>query len=175
MWFRTVVAVGAWALLATGAGAAGQAREGSMAGGHMQHMATMGSGKGPQTAAVTDTREPVRFPPRIRAHELWSMRDHLRTLQKIQQYLAEERFEEIAGIAEQRLGMSSFGLHGAHESAPYMPEGMRQAGGAMHRSASRLARLATDAAVTGETKPVLQAVADLTARCVACHDAYRLE
>jgi len=140
--------------------------------GHMQHMQMQE--QSPAASTPADLRQFVDFPPRIYEHELWSMRDHLQTLQKIQDYLANSQYEKAADIAEQRLGMSSFKLHGAHESGKYMPKGMQEAGGAMHHSASRFALAATDVIVTGETNKVIAALADLTAKCVACHAAYRL-
>ncbi len=122
-----------------------------------------------------DTRQLVHYPAAMKAHTLMNMRDHLRTLQKIQQHLAREEFDAAAEIAEQRLGMSSMEMHGAAEAARFMPPGMRAAGGAMHRAASRFARVASDAAVTGEVSGVLEALAELTGGCVACHDGYRLQ
>jgi hypothetical protein len=122
-----------------------------------------------------DTREAVRFPEALRTHTLANMRDHLATLQKIQDALARGAYDEAAKLAEERLGLSSLEAHGAHEVAPYMPRGMQEAGTGMHKEASRLALAATDAGATGDAKPALAALARLTAQCVACHAAYRLE
>ena len=74
---------------------------------------------------TADTRQLVNFPAPLREHELANMRDHLITLQRIQYALGNGEFEKAADLAEQRLGMSSFKLHGAHEVAPYMPQGMQ--------------------------------------------------
>ncbi|MCZ7562872.1 MAG: hypothetical protein M5U08_02875 [Burkholderiales bacterium] len=92
---------------------------------------------GGQQAPAADQRQPVRFPPELREHTLANMRDHLRALQEIQAWLATAEFDRAAEIAERRLGMSSLPRHGAHDVAPYMPQGMQDAGTAMHRSASR--------------------------------------
>lgn len=126
-------------------------------------------------ASPADTRTAVAFPPPMKAETLANMRDHLLALQEIQQALAAARFDEAAGIAEKRLGMSSLQRHGAHEVGRFMPEGMREAGTQMHRSASRFAAAATDAAVSSDVKPALAALAQVTASCVACHAAYRFE
>ena len=103
------------------------------------------------------------------------MRDHLQTLQEMQAQLGIGHPDVAARIAEARLGLSSLELHDAAEVARYMPQGMQDAGTAMHRAASRFAITAQDAAVTGELKPVFAALADITAQCVGCHAGYRLK
>lgn len=138
---------------------------------HQQHM-HMGTGDG--AAATQDARQLVRFPEPLRSHTLQNMRDHLLTLGRIQDALAQGKFDDASELAETRLGMASLPLHGAHDVAPYMPEGMQQAGTAMHRSASRLALSIKDASVTGELKSTLAALGALNQTCVACHAAYRL-
>lgn len=126
-----------------------------------------------QQGAADDPRQPVNFPPPMRRHLLSNMRDHLDTLARIQAALAAGEHEKAATLAEQRLGMTSLALHGAHDAARYMPEGMRELGSAMHRQASRFAVSVQDAAVTGDMQPALSSLAELTRACVACHAAWR--
>lgn len=71
--------------------------------------------------------------------------------------------------------MSSLGLHGAHEVAPYMPKAMQDAGTAMHRAASQFAIVAKDTSVTGDLKAPLAALVRVSQTCVACHAAYRIQ
>jgi hypothetical protein len=127
------------------------------------------------TPKATDARQSVQFPSQLRLHELANMRDHLSTLAQIQAALSKNAMDEAASLAEKRLGMSSFGLHGAHEVARYMPKGMQEIGSEMHRAASRFALEATNAGVTGDIRPALAALATVTQQCVACHAAYRLK
>ena len=122
-----------------------------------------------------DGRQLVSFPAHLKEETLTNMRDHLLALQQIQAALAKQEYDQAADIAEQRLGMSSLNLHGAHEVAKYMPDGMKAAGSGMHRNASRFAVAAKDAAVTGDLKPTLEALSNVTAQCVACHAGYRLK
>jgi len=122
-----------------------------------------------------DARQFVRFPPALVEHTLANMRDHLQTLQEIQMQLGMGHSDVAAGIAEARLGLSSLQLHGAADVAKYMPQGMQDAGTAMHRAASKFAIAAADAGVTGELKPVFAALAEITAQCVGCHAGYRLK
>ena len=127
------------------------------------------------TSNDQDKREFVRFPDALREHTLSNMRDRLLALQEIQLHLGLGHNDIAAKIAESRLGMSSLSLHGAAEVAKYMPQGMQDAGTAMHHAASRLAIVVQDAAVTGDSKPVFTGMADLTAQCVGCHAGYRLQ
>jgi cytochrome c553 len=55
--------------------------------------------------------------------------------------------------------------------AKFMPEGMRQAGTAMHKAASRFALKAQE----GEALPAYKALSDITSACVACHSGYRVK
>lgn len=125
--------------------------------------------------AKPDERQLVAYPEALRIKTLANMRDHLLALSEIQEALAKNEFDKAAEIAESRLGMNSLSLHGAHEVAAFMPAGMQQAGTAMHHAASRFARTAKDAGVTGDMKAVLGALAETTQTCTACHAAYRLQ
>jgi len=126
-------------------------------------------------AALPDARIPVEFPPMLKEHTLASMRDHLHTISEIQGYLAAKDFDRASHLAEERLGMSSLPLHGAHDVAPYMPQGMQEAGTAMHRAASRFAVTAQEAAIEGGVPRALEALNEVTRACVACHAGYRLQ
>lgn len=145
--------------------------------GHMQNMEHMPPKASAPAAAGSsvDAREFVRFPDALREHTLANMRDHLLAVQQIQEALSRGQEDAAARIAEQRLGMSSLGLHEAHEVAKYMPEGMQAAGTEMHRSASRFAIEAQNTGVTGDLKPALEALSKVTGACVSCHAGYRLQ
>jgi len=126
-------------------------------------------------APASDTRQFVRFPDQLRQHTLANMRDHLLALQEIQEALARKQEDKAARVAEERLGLTSLKLHGAHEVAKFMPQGMQDIGTEMHRSASRFAIEAQNAGVTGDLRPALEALSRVTAQCVGCHAGYRLE
>lgn len=136
---------------------------------HHQH------GHNASAPAVPDTRQLVEFPAPLVEHTLANMRDHLQALQEIQSHLALGHTDVAARLAETRLGMSSLGLHGAADVSKYMPQGMQDAGTAMHRTASRFAIAAQEAGVTGDMKPVFAGLAEITAQCVGCHAGYRLK
>jgi len=129
-------------------------------------------GAGHVTSA--DTRQLVQFPEPMRLHAIASMRDHLSTLQQINDALSKNEFERAANLAEQRLGMSSLEAHDAAHLAPYMPADMQEIGTRMHRSASRFAIEAQNAGVSNDQRPALAALGHVMQQCVACHAAYRL-
>lgn len=122
-------------------------------------------------AASDDARISVKFPEMMQQHMLSNMRDHLAAINEILVYLGNGELEKAAETAEYRLGMSSLESHGAGHMAKYMPEGMRRAGAAMHKAASRFMLKAQE----GEALPAYKALADITSACVACHSGYRLE
>lgn len=128
----------------------------------------------PTSPAAPDPRALVDFPPELQQHTLANMRDHLLALEQITIALSRGRNEEAARIAEDRLGMSSLPLYGADEAARFMPQGMQDAGTAMHHAASRFAIEATNAGVTGETRPAVAALGEVMSACNACHAGYRI-
>jgi hypothetical protein len=132
-------------------------------------------GHAPDARPAPDSRELIVFPPALVEHTLTNMRDHLAALQEISDALAGGRNDQAAKIAEERLGMSSLQRHGAHDVAKFMPQGMRDAGTAMHRAASRFAIEAQSAGATGELKPALGALGQVMSACVGCHAGYRLK
>jgi hypothetical protein len=126
------------------------------------------------SSSVHDSRQFVRFPPELVDHTLANMRDHLLALQEIQEQLARGHTDQAARIAEGRLGMSSLSLHGAQEVAKYMPQGMQDAGTAMHHAASRFVIASQDAGVSGDIKPAVAALSNVVAQCNGCHAGYRI-
>jgi hypothetical protein len=124
-----------------------------------------------------DSREPVRLPEPMQEHMLANMRDHLATLSEIIGDVGDSKFDNAAKLAEQRLGMSSLGSHGAAHMAPFMPKPMQDIGTSMHRAASRLAIVLQDASVSptfDAMRDVSRALHDVTSTCVACHASYRI-
>jgi hypothetical protein len=120
--------------------------------------------------ADKDTRQLVQFPEMMQQHMMANMRDHLLSINEILTNMGNGDMDKAADIAEQRLGMSSLGLHNASHMATFMPEGMQAAGTTMHKAASRFARKAQE----GAPLPAYKMLSELTASCVACHAAYRI-
>jgi cytochrome c556 len=124
-----------------------------------------------------DERALVRLPVPMQEHMLGNMRDHLVALNGIIGDVADGKYDEAAKLAEQRLGMSSLGLHGAAHMAPFMPQPMQDIGTTMHHPASRLAVVLQNTSVSPSLdtmRDVSRAVHEVTATCTACHAGYRI-
>lgn len=132
------------------------------AGGATKQESKHGSGK--------DNRQQVDLPAPMKEHMMANMRDHLVVINEIQAALAAKNFDKVEELAENRLGLSSFQVHGASHLGRYMPEGMRRAGTDMHRAASQLALIAKE----GDLQTTIAGLAEVTGRCVACHATYRV-
>jgi len=124
-------------------------------------------------AASKEVRLVVKFPAALLQRELAHMREHLAILGQLQVALSKGAYGEAADLAEKNLGMSSLPMHGAQEVAKYMPQGMRDLGTELHRAASRFALEASNVGATGDVRPAIAALSDVTQRCVACHATYR--
>ncbi len=123
------------------------------------------------STANDDSRQFVKLPEMMQQHMMSNMRDHLVSINEILINLANDQLDQAAEIAESRLGMSSLKSHGASHMAKFMPEGMQQAGTAMHRAASRFALKAQE----GDALPAYNALSEITSACVACHSGYRIQ
>jgi len=120
--------------------------------------------------ADDDSRKLVQLPEMMQQHMMSNMRDHLVAINEILIEMANSDFDKAAEVAEYRLGMSSLKSHGASHMARFMPDGMRQAGTAMHKAASRFALKAQEE----EVLPAYNALSEVTSACVACHSGYRI-
>ena len=123
------------------------------------------------TVAEDDTRQFVKLPEMMQKHMMTNMRDHLKTINEILIHLSNNEMDKAASVAENRIGMSSLGSHGASHMGKFMPKGMRQAGTNMHKAASRFALKAEE----GELKPAYKILSEVTSTCVTCHSAYRIK
>lgn len=124
-----------------------------------------------QSATSNDSRTLVELPEMMQVHMLSNMRDHLVAINEILVYLGSGELDKAAETAEYRLGMSSLESHGASHMAKFMPAGMRQAGTAMHKAASRFALKAQE----GELLDAYKALSEITSACVSCHSGYKVK
>jgi len=121
--------------------------------------------------AANDNRVMVELPLPMKVHMLQNMRGHLQVIDQLLKLLSEEKLDQASELAESELGMSSLNKHGASHMAPYYPEAMRQAGIAMHKSASQFSRVVQE----GDVLVSVKALREITAACTACHAGYRVQ
>ena len=136
----------------------------------MAAVACLLAGMGQVSAADADPRERVELPEMMQQHMMANMRDHLAAIDEILSAMASGESERAAEIAESRLGMSSLTSHGADHMGRFMPQGMREAGMAMHRAATAFALKAQE----GDLLPAYGALSAVTSACVGCHAGYRI-
>lgn len=135
---------------------------------HSKHMSMM--------KQKEDTRELVLYPQPMYEATLSNMREHLRAIHQVQQLVAQERYSDAADAVDRGLGMGhNHGAEGHGMEHQFMPEGMKAYGSELHSSALALSLTLRDAEVTEDLKGIFAALGKVTANCVACHDAYRLE
>ena len=120
--------------------------------------------------AEEDLRELVEFPAMMQEHMMGNMRDHLLTINRIQLYLANDKMDEAAQLAESHLGMGSLKSHHAKMMSKFMPKAMAAIGTSMHKAATRFAMKCEE----GDLLPAYKALAEVTSACVACHASYRI-
>lgn len=141
-------------------------------------------------ATASDGRQIVKFPAEMRTHTLANMRGHLQALSEILEAMSSAQYAKAAQIADSRLGMESPGAAGCkagsgatnmpmpdmdRQMALYMPPEMRNLGQRMHQSANEFAIKANESEKTRDPGPAFAALSRVTANCVACHAAYRLQ
>jgi len=126
--------------------------------------------------ATQDKRELVLYPRPAYESTLRNMREHLRGISEVQRLVGEGRYTDAAQAAERGMGMGhNHGVEGNAAEHQFMPKGMMALGSGMHIAAAELATTLRDAEVTDDLQAVFVAMAKVTANCVACHDAYRLQ
>jgi len=119
--------------------------------------------------AEEETRQYVKFPPKLQLKQMSNMRDHMAALNEILENLAFGDLDQASDIAEKRLGLSARHSHDTGDLAKYMPIGMKQAGYNMHSAASQFAKIAKK----GNSESAYEALLPVTQSCVECHAGYR--
>jgi len=119
-----------------------------------------------------DTRTQVEMPAETQTLLRLEMMDHMAAVNELLGYLGSGDLDRAAETAEERMGLSSMGKHRATGMGPgrFMPPEMRQIGLGMHTAASEFAKTAAQ----GDLQASVAALQQVTAACVACHNAYRI-
>ena len=129
----------------------------------------------PAFAAESDARQFVEMPPEARASLRAEMLDFQTTIHSIISALGEQKFDEVADIAEKQIGVSAMGRHRKDpmnaRPGMFMPDAMHSIARNMHIAGSDFAKIAKK----GNTTEALAALQSVTGACVACHRSYRTQ
>lgn len=126
---------------------------------------------------MKDTRTMVKLPDDIKEKMLVNMRDHIHALDDIIHAVRAGEYEKAQGIADSRLGWSSFIGGGDQEAADYWPEPMKKMADQMYKAGSNFVILAQNASVEDSKENymyVMGALGEVTSACRGCHQTYRL-
>jgi len=123
------------------------------------------------TQTNDDPRQLVAMPEASRDLMRRDMIEHLSAIQDIIAALKDTNLDEVAEVAENRLGRSMMVRHRGRGNGPgrYMPHEMKLIGWSMHDAATAMA----NAAKQGDLSAVYKNFGDVTGACVACHNSYR--
>lgn len=124
-----------------------------------------------ESSSGGDTRQLVSMPDQARELMRKDMLDHLSALNEIIGYLASNKLDAAADVAETRMGRSSMGKHRGTGMGPgrFMPLEMRNLGWGMHDAATEFSKVAKQ----GDLESTYSALQKVTGSCVACHYSYR--
>lgn len=133
---------------------------------------------GPAAAAqAADPRELVAMPSEIQESLLMNMQDHLVALDTMLSYVASERFDEAARVAEQRLRFVTTSPEGEASILSWFPPPMQGAREALLTAAKRFSSAAHQAERHPDyasLREINWALGDITAACTGCHAHYRV-
>jgi hypothetical protein len=115
---------------------------------------------------ATDTRTSLGLSPQMKQHQLANMREHVAAIKSIVGLMAESRFEEAAGIAHAKLGLTP---EMQQMCGMFGNDAFKALGLAFHKSGDDLG----DALQTGDVNASLRALNKTMEYCVTCHATFR--
>ena len=128
---------------------------------------------GPQPAIAADERVVIKMPPEMRTEFLEHMSHHMVALNDVIAAVATGDFKHAAQTARDKLEVGAGKGFGR-----YLPLEFREMGLAMHRAANEFSTAAEAASVPPGPeawKTVVNNLGAISARCQACHAAFRVE
>lgn len=124
------------------------------------------------TARAEDNRIAIELPPDVKSQFLEHMRTHLISLNDVMQLISAGKVREAGALARSEMAIGKGMGFGR-----FMPPEFRQMGFDFHRSADDFARMTADMTepmdAAGWSKAT-NGLAQITARCTACHSAFRV-
>ena len=124
-----------------------------------------------------DRRMLVAMPEAARQSLLLGMQNHMAVLSTLLSYIANERFEQAAQLADAGLRIGPFDSEVERDAATYFPPEMRDAGDSLREAGRRLAVAARKAEADRSyyrMRRLAGAVDEVAATCNMCHAYYRI-
>lgn len=115
---------------------------------------------------MTDTRTSLGLSPQMKQHQLANMREHVAAIRSIVGLMAESRFEEAAGIAHAKLGLTP---EMQQMCGMFGNDAFKSLGLAFHKSGDDLG----NALHSGDINASLRALNKTMDYCVTCHATFR--
>ncbi len=115
---------------------------------------------------MTDNRISLNLSPEMKQHQLSNMREHLAAVQSIIRLISENRFDDAAGIAHARLGLTP---EMQQMCSMFDNERFMELGFTFHRSGDELGKVLK----TRNMKASLRALDKTMAYCTECHATFR--
>jgi hypothetical protein len=124
-------------------------------------------------ARAGDNRIALDLAPEVKAQFLEHMRTHMTSLNDVIQFMAAGKIREAGSVARSEMAIGKGAGIGR-----FMPPEFREMGFDFHRSADDFARLTSELAepldAAGWARAA-QGLAQITARCTACHATFRVK
>jgi cytochrome c556 len=124
-------------------------------------------------AAAEDNRIVLDLTPEVKAQFLEHMRTHMTSLNDVIQLMAAGKIREAGAVARSEMAIGKGTGIGR-----FMPPEFREMGFDFHRSADDFARVTADMAEPTDAASWAKAaegLAQITARCTACHATFRVK
>lgn len=126
-------------------------------------------GPGLPADSTSDSRISLNLPPSVREVMNRTMREHLESLQKIVEALAEGQYDEAASLAHEELGFPKHHQVMRQEQGAVFPKRYRELAMDHHRKAEELAK----ALSSEEMNKILPALDQTIIGCVNCHRVFK--
>jgi hypothetical protein len=124
-------------------------------------------------ATAEDNRIALDLPPDVKAQFLEHMRTHMTSLNDVIQLMSAGKIREAGAVARSEMAIGKgLGI------GRFMPPEFREMGFDFHRSADDFARMTADIAEPMDAASWAKAaegLAQITARCTACHATFRVK
>ncbi len=116
--------------------------------------------------SVKDTRISLNVPPQMAQHQLMNMRNHVKAVQTIIEYLSKDEFDKASEVASSQLGLTK---EMKMMCSAFGNKDFEKMGLEFHKSADKMSEVFK----TKDKNKSLQALAATMSYCVSCHATFK--